>query len=315
MSTVEPSPGERILVLGAGELGLAMLKALSRNGRRPENAALSVLLRQSTIDSNDQAKQREVAALRDLGVCIEPGDVAIQSISDLAAIFSGFDTVVSCVGFSAGGGTQLKIAHAVLKAGVKRYFPWQFGVDYDVIGRGSPQNLFDEQLDVRDLLRDQDRTDWVIVSTGMFTSFVFERSFGVVDLPRRTVHALGDWDNAVTLTTPEDIGALTADIAFAVPRISNKVVYLAGDTITYRALADLVDSILAIKVQRVVWPLATLVDQLRHDPDNAMKKYRAVFAQGIGVAWDRDGTYNVQHGIEMTTAEQWLRANLGLAHM
>ena len=52
----------------------------------------------------------------------------------------------------------------VLEADVKRYFPWQFGVDYDVIGRGSAQDLFDEQLDVRDLLRSQNRMEWVIVS-------------------------------------------------------------------------------------------------------------------------------------------------------
>jgi hypothetical protein len=43
----------------------------------------------------------------------------------------------------------------MLSAGVKRYLPWQFGVDYDVIGRGSAQTLFDEQFDVRDLLRGQ----------------------------------------------------------------------------------------------------------------------------------------------------------------
>ncbi|MGF6660693.1 hypothetical protein QF000_002338 [Paraburkholderia atlantica] len=68
-------------------------------------------------------------------------------------------------------GVQLKITQAALDAKVKRYFPWRFGVDYDIIGRGSAQVLFDEQLDVRDLLRAQTGTEWVIVSTGMFTSF------------------------------------------------------------------------------------------------------------------------------------------------
>ena len=74
----------------------------------------------------------------------------------------------------------MKIAQAALEGGVRRYFPWQFGVDYDVLGRGSAQDLFDEQLDVRDLLRGQSSTEWVIVSTGMFTNFLFEPSFGVV---------------------------------------------------------------------------------------------------------------------------------------
>jgi hypothetical protein len=41
----------------------------------------------------------------------------------------------------------------VLQAGVERYVPWQFGVDYDVVGRGSGQEVFDEQSDVRDMLR------------------------------------------------------------------------------------------------------------------------------------------------------------------
>jgi hypothetical protein len=140
--------------------------------------------------------------------------------------------VIGCTGFVAGSGIQRKLAHAVLDASVKRNFPWQFGVDYDVIGRGSAQDLFDEQLDVRDLLRSQDRTEWVIVSTGMFTSFLFEPSFDVVDRAQNTVHALESWDTAVTVTTPEDIGTLTAEILFAEPRVVNRIVYTAGDTIS-----------------------------------------------------------------------------------
>ena len=90
--------------------------------------------------------------------------------------------------------------------------PWQFGVDYDVLGKGSAQDLFNEQLEVRELLRAQRATEWIIISTGMFTSFLFEPAFGVVDLAKNTVHALGSWDTQVTVTTPEDIGMLTATV-------------------------------------------------------------------------------------------------------
>lgn len=92
----------------------------------------------------------------------------------------------------------------------KRYVPWQFGVDYDVVGRGSGQKVFDEQSDVRDMLRRQTATQWVIVSTGMFTSFLFEPAFGVVDLEHGKVHALGSWHNRLTITTSDNIGRLTA---------------------------------------------------------------------------------------------------------
>ena len=64
-----------------------------------------------------------------------------------------------------------------------RYFPWQFGVDYDVVGTGSGQQVWDEQLEVRHLLRAQKATEWVIVSTGIFTSYLFDSGFGVVDAP------------------------------------------------------------------------------------------------------------------------------------
>ncbi len=217
---------------------------------------------------------------------------------------------MSCIGFAAGAGTQRKITEAALAARVPRYFPWQFGADYDAIGRGSPQDLFDEQLDVRDMLRAQSATEWVIVSTGMFTSFLFEPDFGVVDLTTNTVNALGNWDTEVTVTTPEDIGALTAEIIQARPRIANQVVYVAGDTITYRELAEIVGRTTGAPVTGNEWTGAQLLHDRDRNPDDGLRKYRAVFAQGKGVAWPKDGTFNATRGIPTTTTEEWARQHL-----
>ncbi len=183
-------------------------------------------------------------------------------------------------------------------------------VDYNVIGRGSAQDLFDEQLDVRDLLRGQHETEWIIVSTGMFTSFLFEPSFGVVDLADNAVHALGSFDNSVTVTTAEDIGALTAEVLFAAPRIGNQVIYTAGDTVTYARLADLIDWVLQRKVKRVEWTVAHLQNELAKDPEDALRKYRVVFAQGKGVAWEIARTFNARRGITTTNLERWMRGHL-----
>lgn len=299
-----------ILVLGAGELGMAVLRRLAERAAPSSGATVTVLLRPSTITSHEPGKQRDIAELRSLGIDLLPGDLVAASTADLAALFGRFHTVVGCTGFVAGGGTQRKLALAALDAGVKRYVPWQFGVDYDVIGRGGAQDLFDEQLDVRDLLRSQDRTEWVIVSTGMFTSYLFEPSFGVVALAQNTVHALGSWDTAVTVTTPEDIGALTTEILFAEPRIVNQVVYTAGDTITYARLADTVDSVLGRKVRRVEWSVPKLKADLAQEPDDPIKKYRVVFAEGKGVAWDIGKTFNAQKDIGVVDVERWVRENL-----
>ncbi|WP_168789812.1 aromatic alcohol reductase [Paraburkholderia aromaticivorans] len=301
---------QSILVLGAGELGMAVLRSLARRAASSPGVSVAVLLRQSTLQSSDAAKQKDVTELRSLAIELVPGDLAAQSEASLAALFRRFDTVISCTGFVGGKGVQMKIARAVLEAGVERYFPWQFGVDYDVIGRGSAQDLFDEQLDVRDLLRAQDRTEWVIVSTGMFTSFLFEPSFGVVDLGQNTVHALGSWDNAVTVTTAEDIGKLTVEIVFAEPRIVDEVVFVAGDTVTYRQLADAVDAVLGHKARRVEWSVPQLQSELAEEPDSAVRKYRVVFAEGAGVSWDMGRTFNARRGMAVCSMEQWMRENL-----
>lgn len=300
---------QSILVLGAGELGMSVLRNLAPLAARSDTP-VTVLLRASTIESQAAGKQQDIDELRALGVKILQGDLVADSVSELAARFAPFHTVISCAGFVAGRGTQLKLTQAALEAGVKRYFPWQFGVDYDVIGRGSPQDVFDEQLDVRDLLRAQKHTEWVIVSTGMFTSFLFEPAFGVVDLANDTVHALGSLKTAVTVTTPEDIGMLTARIVFAEPRIRNQVVYTAGDTVTYARLADILQAVTGRTFERVEWSVPFLKAQLEGDPEDPIKKYRAVFAQGRGVAWDADATFNAQQAINVVDVEHWARSHL-----
>jgi hypothetical protein len=144
----------------------------------------------------------------------------------------------------------------------------------------------------------------------MFTSFLFEPSFGVVDLAHNSVHALGSWENVVTVTTPEDIGILTAEIVFDEPRIVNSIVYTAGDSITYAQLADIVDSVLGRKVQRVEWSVPRLKAELADDPANPIRKYRVVFAEGRGVSWEVGKTFNAQRRIEVVNVERWVQENL-----
>jgi NmrA-like family protein len=296
----------KILVLGAGELGMSVLRGLAAHSKCG-HSKLTVLLRPSTLESPSPDKRRDLVELRSLGISFQPGDLVSDSEADLKNFFKDFDTVIGCTGFVAGPNIQLKLARAVLAAGIHRYFPWQFGVDYDAIGRGSGQDLFDEQLEVRDFLRSQSRVKWVIISTGMFTSFLFEPAFGVVDLERNTVRALGSWDTTVTVTTSEDIGSLTADIVFFEPRMANEIVYTAGDTISYRRLADVIDSILERKVRREEWTLPALEAALAQAPDDSLRKYRVAFAKGRGVSWNRGKTFNARHNIEIADVAQWLR--------
>lgn len=301
---------QNILVLGAGELGLPVLRHLARRAKDVKGARISVLLRASAVESNDPGKQRDIGEIRHLGIEIVVGDLVKSSIDELATVFARYDTVIGCAGYAAGIDTPMKLARAALQARIPRYFPWQFGVDFDVIGRGSPQDIFDAQLDVRELLRGQQETEWVIISTGMFMSYLFEPEFGVVDLQANAVHALGSLDTAVTLTTPDDIGVLTAEVVFSKPRIRDEIVYLAGDTVTYAEVADKLQSGLGRPFSRHEWTEQYLLDELARDPNNMMRKYRAAFAQGRGVAWEKSGTFNQHRAIPVTDVASWINANL-----
>lgn len=290
---------QRALVIGAGELGMAVLAELARMRDQGRVPPISVLLR-SAIGGR-------TAAIQAFGVDIVEADLATASVSDLAATFAPFTHVICCTGFVGGAGTQRKISAAVLKAGVEYYVPWQFGVDYDVVGRGSGQEVWDEQLDVRDMLRGQSTTKWTIVSTGMFTSFVFEPAFGLVDLERNIVHALGDWNYQLTVTTPEDIGRVTALAVASRPHVDDRILFVAGDTFTYRELADTVDEVLGRKVERRLWSMTELKAEVAAHPDDAMGKYRLAFARPTGVAWSVDKTFSAEQQLAMVNLPAWLR--------
>lgn len=298
-----------ILIVGAGELGTAILSALASHPSKPPHVSFSVLLRPDSITSPNAEKQRSNAELQALGATLVPGNFVDDDVSELSRIFKAYDIVIQAGGYGLPKGTQLKSANAALQAGVPRYFPWQFGVDYEEIGEGSAQDLFDEMLQVRRLLRSQNSTTWTIISTGLFMSYLFIADFGVVDLDKRTVRALGSWDNKVTVSTPEDIGRLTAEMVFVPEGTLNEVVYIGGDTISYGQLADTLDEAFGEKFTREEWDLRFLKDRLTGNPDNLWYKYQCIFGDGKGISWDMEKTLNGKRDISMTTVRDYVQKN------
>ena len=292
------------LVIGTGEVGIAMLDSLYKyreaNSQHFKIGALVQPLHAGIGSGPD---------LRFADLTIEAVDLVAESIENLANVFRKYDTVICCSGFSIGAGMQLKITKAVLEAGVRRYVPWQFGADYDKIGRGSAQPVFDEQLDVRDLLRAQSKTHWIIVSTGMITSFLFREDFGVINLSQQVIHALGDWQNSLTLTACEDIGALTVEVLFHQPEILDQVVFVSGDTVTFEEIADKMEEVFDVKFERVLWDYQFLEKKLNDEPDNIFNKYRLVFTHP-GVTWPMEVTFNDLNNIPTTGIVEWAKAHV-----
>jgi len=302
------------LLLGAGELGSAILTPLSAY----PNIKITVAVRDPSRYASLESEKTSFIAL---GLT----DLTIQ---ELATAFAPFDIIISCSGFGMPTGSQMKIAEAALAAGKQRvadgkqaisFFPWQWGVDYDITGDANgTMELFGEQLNIRNLLRAQSAysgMNWTIVSTGIFMSFLFEPYWGFVEPEGEdvVVRALGSWENRVTVSTVEDIGSIAARIVCASEselETKDKIVYMAGETISYARLAKVVEIVFGKKVRRELWSVDHLREELKKDPENLVKKYRVVFAEGNGVSWDEKGTVNRTLGMQVTDVETWARENL-----
>jgi hypothetical protein len=316
-----PPRAKSILVIGVGELGSAILDAiLSHKSYSLDRSILTLMIRPSSLSSPTPEKRKQNDDLVSRGVKIVTGDVSNLSQADLAELFrtNGFTTVIHAGGMTLPPGTSLKLARAVLEAENVQYFmPWQHGADYDIITREGGQGMFSEQIDVRDLLRSQDKTNWVVVSCGVFMSFLFEEFWGVVTRQnggagkgKVTVTALNSWDDLITTTTAEDIGTCSAALLFNASSPVNKPVYIAGDTMTYADFADTVTRVMGeegFEVEKKVWPLEYLREESGKDPEDKIKKYRVVFAEGKGLSWPKEKTWSHEQGIRMEGVEEWMR--------
>ena len=142
----------------------------------------------------------------------------------------------------------------------------------------------------------------------MFGICLFEPAFGFVNADRTAVTALGAWNNRVTVTTPQDIGRVVAEVAWAAPELRG-VIYTAGATVSYGRVADAVARVQeekGVAVHKQVATLDQLNNELESDPENGSKKYRVVFGEGKGVTWDEEKTFHRQRAMEMCGIEEWL---------
>ncbi|KAF2468452.1 NAD(P)-binding protein [Lindgomyces ingoldianus] len=306
-----PIHHHQFLLLGAGELGTAFLPHLSSL----PNTHITIAIRTPSKYAHLSGPNTSLLSL----------DISGPS-EDLAKTFANYSTVIICTGFGQPAGTITKLAKEILQAGLLRkeaglgklwFFPWQWGVDYDVTGDcGGLMPLFGEQLQVRKLLRSQaaqSHVTWTIVSTGIFMSFLFEPFWGVVGEEKAgagfVVRALKSWEHKVTVTSVSDIGKTLARVVAGDVESEDRILYIAGDTVSYAELAGIVGRVTGKNVRREEWTTQHLEEELAKDPENLIKKYRVVFA-GEGVWWDKEITVNYKLGMPLTGVEMYAKQHL-----
>jgi hypothetical protein len=325
-SSNTPKETTEILLLGAGELGTAFLSHITSL----PNTHVTVGVRSPHNYPHLASPTVTLLAL----------DLTNPSTT-ITEVFARYNVIISATGFTSTPSSLSKLANEVLSAGRLRaslgkpklwFFPWQWGVDYDVTGDGNGlMPLFGEQKKVRDLLRTEAEGSgvrWTIVSTGIFMSFLFEPFWGIVEQSSQNkeeargeggrggrggvvVRCLRDWEHGVTVTDVHDIGRVLKRILAGEVEAENRVVYVAGDSVTYGKLADIVERVIGRIVAREVWSVEHLQEELKRDPENGIKKYRLVFA-GDGVWWEKEKTVNHDLGMDMTDVKTYAKKVFGV---
>lgn len=298
-----------ILVIGASELGVAMVKALLNH---PAVYDVSVLIRPPTI-AQDASGSKLVSALRALNIRLVPGDFESDSEDSLKETLSRFHTVIGCSEISPGvPGLQARVVRLILDAKVARYIPWQFGVDYDVLSQGPLREIVEEQVQVRTLLRSQNHTSWIIVSSGIFMSDLMNHEgLGLMISRNNKFRALGSWDTHITTTDMWDVASITALILMERPEVKNEVCLIAGDTLSYSQIVSAYETVYRhCKIEKEIWSREYLQDRLVAKPGNELRRQRCIYASNVGIAWSKADSWIGQRGIHVKTLRQYFEQRL-----
>ena len=211
-----------ILAGGTGDLGGRIAAALGRRGAR-----VRALVRIGTAE-------QKLAALRAAGATPVPVD--FDDPAALASACAGAACVVSALNGLAPTiiGTQGRLLDASVAAGVARFMPSDFSLDFTRTRAGDNRNMdlrrtFAERLDATPI-----RTTSIL--NGAFADLLAGQAPIVLHGPRRILY-WGDADQPLDFTTKDDVADYAA--AAALDQEAPRWLRIAGDSVSPRDLAAL----------------------------------------------------------------------------
>lgn len=221
MTATTPPPGTVLLAGGTGNLGGRILRHLLAMG-----ATVRVLIRPETNTA-------QISQLRAQGVEViqtsydDPGGLR-RACADVACVVSAINGLDSAI-----IGAQSRLLEAAAAAGVPRFIPSDFSIDYRGIRPRSNRNL---QLR-RDFAQSLDATEIRATSilNGAFTDMLSGQA-PMILFSRHRVLFWSDPDQKLDFTTIDDTAAYTA--AAALDERAPRVLQIAGDQVTARTLAS-----------------------------------------------------------------------------
>lgn len=233
---------QTVLLVGAtGTLGHRIAAHLVSQ----PTTTLRLLVRPGAVQ--DPAKNALLEQLGAVGARTVEG--SLDDPASLDAAVAGVDVVVSAV--QGGAETiltgQLALAGAAEAAGVRRFLPSDFALDFFSAPEGAP--MFDLRRELAARLAELD-LDVLHVLNGAFMDMMLDpRTAGVVDLDQRVGRYWGTGTDLFDLTLIEDVAAFTARLATD-PTAGAGTYAISGSRTSFGAIIDLVEEVLGEPLRR-----------------------------------------------------------------
>ncbi|RDV14244.1 NmrA family protein [Pontibacter diazotrophicus] len=267
----DPDNATIILAGATGDLGGRIARSLLHRG-----ANVRAIVRPGSASE-------KLTALRREGVSIVEAD--FKSVSELSKACAGGACVVSAL-----SGLQEVILeaqrvllHAAIEAGVPRFIPSDFAIDFTKTPRGSNRNLdlrqeFHERLDKAPIAATS-------IFNGMFTHLLAGEA-PLILFPLNRVIYWSDADQPLDFTTVENTAAFTA--AAALDPSTPRHLRIAGDTVSARKLKEIASEVTGQEFRLFhVGGLRTL-DNMIKVTRTIMPKSDAVFPPWQGMQYLRN---------------------------
>jgi len=220
-----------VVVVGAtGSLGGRIVKALLKRG-----AKVRAIVRHSSAPEKVKELQRagaEVVAVdfnnfQELTGACSGGKCLISALSGLRDVIVDLQTL---------------LLDAAIKAGVPRFIPSDFSIDYTKIPPGTNRNLdlrreFMARLDERVKKAEISATS---ILNGMFMDLLVHRAPIILFKLKRVVY-WGNPDQLLDFTTIDDTAEFTANVAL--DPFTPRFLRIAGDQLSARQLAEVVSQV------------------------------------------------------------------------
>lgn len=248
------------IIGGTGNIGIPATHALVNKGFKVK------VLTRDVQSAKDKIKLTNVDYVK----------VDYKDKASLVAAFKGIEVILCPVG-AEGIQDQFLWIEAAKEAKVTRFYPCEFGTDNTKIAGRSP--VIDNKAKVIEAIKSAG-LEWTGIVNGVFLEYIYGPMF--CDFKTHTLNLVGTKDTKVSLTPLKAIAEYTVE-SINNPISKNSFVYVAGETLTYEHVVEIIKKNSGIDWKVVYTPVAQVQAEIDGNPNKyatVMQQFQVFFGDG-----------------------------------